>query len=398
MESLRAETILPVWTRNCLVRPNNLEYLGRTIMLVTEGLNEIERKGVVLFSTITEAPSAIASSPPCIDTAARLALALRFPFDASMKSSIFLAALLCLCSTGISFGSIPWPKPSMDPLNPGSKVYPFRQIEESKLDFGRRVRVLYPAGLDGRKIPLIVFAHGHAAPYPTYRTTFHHLARKGFGVLYVGYDKGWQDRDFGRMTLDYLKQVDTAVRSLPWVDPTKILFSGHSNGAYVALMAAGRASSEQRFSMVRPQALVLFATAGFPKELVKKIDPSILATLVVGDRDSRSLIENTQAIYQLLPSHRKQAFLMQSYLQTNPQVLADHGFVRTLDWSGPRVNPIHYFGSWKLLGGTAQDLVDRTKGTNRFVYGSESTHTGIPGFEHIVKRSFPLTSPRKGHL
>lgn len=249
-----------------------------------------------------------------------------------MKTLAITAFVLCLGAFSAAASDAPPSQPT-DRGHPGSNYYPFAHDEISLSFEGRTVTVFMPKAAENSdvdftgKYPVIAFGHGHTVPLFAYRRTFQHLADKGIAVLNIDYDTGWFDGDFERMARDYSNQVQFALETYKdQLDAEKVIFSGHSNGGYTALLAAGLPDGEKK---VDPRAVVVFAAAGAKSEYLARINPETVVTLVTGDQDS--LASLATKIYDELGVKKKQNILLHSY-DTSPSIKADHGLCRTSGW------------------------------------------------------------------
>ena len=148
--------------------------------------------------------------------------------------AIFLASMTAAAIEGL-------PAQPTDPAHPGSAIAPY---EVERADFvldGRSVEVFLPKSATGpQKYPLIVFGHGQALGVEHYRRTLEHLARKGVVAIHPQFDTGFFDRNWRRMADDYNRLTAEALsRYANFIAADQIVYSGHSKGAYVALVAAG---------------------------------------------------------------------------------------------------------------------------------------------------------------
>jgi dienelactone hydrolase len=286
----------------------------------------------------------------------------------------------------IAFAQLPGqPK---DTSHPGSGNYDFTLKQESFQANGRKVDVYLPLERKGmaEKAPGIVFGHGQAIGVEGYQLTFEHLAKKGFVVIHPMYDKGFFDQDWRRMSRDFNSLTSIAIKKYAeYADPNMLLYSGHSKGAYIALMAAGDPSRAQMGLKVG--SVVLFAPAGYDAAYLRNIDPSIPVTLAWSDGDTVIKQSLVTEIYRNLPSKFKQWILVKSYSSAR----ADHFFPlsKSYIFGGQNgVSPYHYFSVWKWLGGAALDLELGSPVDNPFIYGSDTSTTGVNSLQHSVSRSW----------
>mgnify|MGYP000317112158 CR=1 FL=1 len=296
--------------------------------------------------------------------------------------AIFLASMTAAAIEGL-------PAQPTDPAHPGSAIAPY---EVERADFvldGRSVEVFLPKSATGpQKYPLIVFGHGQALGVEHYRRTLEHLARKGVVAIHPQFDTGFFDRNWRRMADDYNRLTAEALsRYANFIAADQIVYSGHSKGAYVALVAAGAPSR----SANPPKALILFEPAGYDAEYIQQMDVKTPVTLTWADGDTITPATLIHEIYEKLPTQYKQLIQVSSYAATEPELVADHFFMLTKSSVvGGRtgVSPFHYFGGWKWLLGSAWDLQSGGGLTNAYVYGAETDSTGISILKHHVLKSW----------
>jgi pimeloyl-ACP methyl ester carboxylesterase len=294
--------------------------------------------------------------------------------------SIRLLVSVCAVLIASQAWAIPVPPQPTDPKHPGSTSEPFG-VSAVNLN---GATLFLPTTRQPARIPVVVFGHGHDVPMFAYQRTFEHLAGKGIAVIYPDYGSGG---DFGQMGQTYAQVADAVVRQYSQIiDPELVVFAGHSNGSRVALIAAAVASNTR--NMVMPRSLVLFETAGFDPDYLTRIHPDVAITLAVGEGDTKTPPAHSEKIYQALSVKRKQFILVRNYPMTNPQIVSDHGYPRTFDWTGARVNPLHYYGVWKFLIGAAWDLQSGGLLTNPYLYGDQAQTTGVAGLSHQVLRNW----------
>lgn len=181
--------------------------------------------------------------------------------------------------------------------------------------------------------------------------------------------------DYNEITHQFLQKYQDVL------DSSKILYSGHSKGGYVGLMAAGAPNAPQ------VGALTLFAPAGYDEDYLQGLNGTAALTLVWGEADSIIDREAVYEIYQKSNLAYKQMITVKSY--TNRQ--ADHYFVQnkgTFFGGVDGVSPFHFYGSWKWLLGAARDLDQGGMITNSYVYGDKTATTGDSSFSHDVERSW----------
>lgn len=286
------------------------------------------------------------------------------------------------------------PGQPQDKNHPGSAHKSFTSKFESFQVLNRSVEVFLPreAAERGEKVPMIVFGHGQSLDVSVYRTTFEHLAQKGIAVVFPTFDTGFFDQDWRRMASDYAVMAKAATERYPVLDSSKVIYSGHSKGAYVASVAAGLPSAQQPLA---PAALVFFNPAGTDSAWLKNVDPKIPATVIWSEADTIVKEQISLDLVRQLPNIRKQYIRVGSYRGTTPELKADHFFTLTKSTffggkDGP--NPLHWYGSWKWLVGAALDLEAGARADNTYLYGAQTASTGLSGFQHEVKRNWTASN------
>lgn len=304
-----------------------------------------------------------------------------------MKTLLFFLALsLMTFSTQVSAVELP-AQPSEE-NHPGSPVYGFSVQEESINIQGRRVSVYLPRELmqTTSMVPAIVFGHGQAMGAEYYVETFRHLAGKGFAVVFPEYSNGFFDQNWRRMANDYQAQVAGVLERFAAIDATKLIYSGHSKGAYVASIAAGLPSSG-----VSPAAVILFNAAGFDRSAVGGMNNQVVLTVVWSESDTIVEESFSRNIFDSANVDRKQFILVKDYAATSPSLPADHFFIANKrGFFGGRdgISPFHYHGAWKWLIGAARDLINRSPASDPYAYGNEAAKTGLPNFSHELERNW----------
>src|SRR4051812_42560285 len=191
-----------------------------------------------------------------------------------MKAIISIVVLAVASASSAFAGPellVPMPTQPTDPAHPGSLVEPY-QYSIVSVSGGT---LFLPKATRGEKFPVVAFGHGHLVPMFAYDKTISHLAGKGIAVIYPEYsgnskdDLTKDDDTFDRYGQAYAQIVDQAVKQYAqYVDASRVIYAGHSNGARTALIAAAVASSTR--GMVIPRSVILFETAGFDSQWFPK--------------------------------------------------------------------------------------------------------------------------------
>lgn len=306
-----------------------------------------------------------------------------------MKSFIQTLLVCGIATAAHTVNAESLPSQPTEPAHPGSAYYPYSLFHETVELSGREVEFFAPAEVkqQNKRVPLIVFGHGQALSADNYRLLMEHLARKGVAVVHPKYDTGFFDRNWQRMGQDYVNLAAAVIRRYAsYVNSSQVIFSGHSKGGYVALVAAGLKAQQMT---VKPAAVLVFEPAGYEAQNLGRIDPLVPVTVTYSDKDSiidESLVKD---IYRLLPSKNKQYIRIVSYSGTTPELAADHFFPLTKSslFGGPDGStPLHYYGVWKWLLGAAWEI-QKSAGSN-YLYGEDAADTGVPRLRHTILRSW----------
>jgi hypothetical protein len=310
-----------------------------------------------------------------------------------MKTQIGFVAFFAAMIGVSAVRAAPIPGAPLDPQHPGSKAYSFHS-EELKISCqGRAVEVFFPRdskGLTPPLTPVIVFGHGQALDVSHYRGTFEHLAKKGIAAIHPAYDTGFFDQAWERMGRDYIRLTECVLDRYPELDKTKIIYSGHSKGAYVASIAAGLAFDKA--TRAAPAAAVLFAPAGADETTLTKIGPRVALTVVYSDNDTVVSGDLSRKIFERAGSQFKQQILLKSYTPpaTDTKLEAGHFWLLTKSsfFGGGPEGALHYYGSWKWLVAAAQDLNNGGALTHPYLYGAQATEKGVVGISDELRRTW----------
>lgn len=306
----------------------------------------------------------------------------------SFKPALFLITLSALSFSSRSYAANALPTQPTDAADPGSAAYSYTLYHDQTTINGRDIEFFAPAEVlnTGRKVPLIVFGHGQALGADNYRMTFEQLAKKGVAVFYPTYDTGFFDQNWLRMGQDYLDLTKAAIAQYSrYIDPSKVIFSGHSKGGYIALNAAGLAG-EQSFAL---GAVIVFEPAGYLPEQLQHISASVPVTVTYAADDTVIKASLVQEIYDQLKVTKKQQIHVSSYTDTDPPLNADHFFIlsKAFFMGGKNgTSPFHYFGAWKWLLGASWDLQSNEAGS--YLYGNQASSTGLPTLSHAIDRNW----------
>lgn len=272
--------------------------------------------------------------------------------------------------------------------HPSSAQYQYDFKIETWTENGRRMDLYLPVSKTGEKkpYPLIVFGHGQATDVTGYDLSFRHLAKKGIAVLHPMYDSGFFDQKWRRMADDFNQLTMATLKKFPELNPRELIYSGHSKGGYVALMAAGAPSHSQLERSA--QKVLLFAPAGFDVEYLKNMNPEASVTLVYSDADTIIKRPTLDELYSKLNSRFKQLIEVVSY----PELKADHFYPlsKSFFFGGTDgVSAHHYYASWKFLVSAALDVQSGSPLKNPYLYGDEALKTGVDGLSHkLLQKSF----------
>jgi len=292
-----------------------------------------------------------------------------------VKATILFLGLFSLSSLICARAERPiWPTM---PDHPSSQEYRYSFSKESYRVERRDVIVYLPVAIDDsnqKNFPVIVYGHGQALDFDAYEKSFIHLARKGIAVIFPQYDKGFFDQNWKRMGRDYVNLTANALARYSNLDDSEVVFSGHSKGAYIALMAAGTPKS-----LVKPKSLLLFTPAGFDESYLAEMDASIDLSVFWGQGDKIIKKELVEEIFEKSPARRKQFIEIASYPDFEP----GHFYPlhkRKIFGGYDGVNAFHFYGVWPWAYGAAK------KDGSIFLYGEQASDMGINNNEHIITR------------
>lgn len=284
-----------------------------------------------------------------------------------------------------SFAAIP--QRPMGMAQPGSADYPFTLGQATYKVNDRDVQVYYPLELkkSEQKTPILVFGHGQAIGSNGYEMTFKHLAQKGVIVIHPGYDRGFFDLDWKRMSSDFIALAFGAIEKLgPFADDQRVMFSGHSKGGFVALISAGNPVLAK--TTMKVGSVVAFSPIGFDKTYFNTIPKDLNISLVWPESESIVRRSKIDQIFEMIPSRYKQMILVKDY----PELKAGHFMTLNKSYffgGADGVSAFHYHGVWKWLIGGIRDL-DENHRTNPFLYGPEALTSGLENLSHSVLRSW----------
>jgi hypothetical protein len=295
-----------------------------------------------------------------------------------------------LASLLVSYNVFALPQAPANPEHPGSKVYTYGFETKNVTCSKRTTKVYYPTPAPTEQSPVVVFGHGQALDSSHYEATLQHLAKKGITVVFPKYDTGFFDQNWQRMGADYIAQTECALKDFLFVDKSRIVFSGHSKGAYVASIAAGNAFLKAE--SIKPNAVVLFATAGVDTSAVRRIAQNVKLTVVFAQEDtivskdfSKSVFDNSNLLI-------KQFINLKSYPQTGsePGLKADHMFPlsKSTPFGGGPESALHYYGTWKWLVSAAFDLSSENGALDPYIYGDLAIDKGIEQLKDEVQRNY----------
>jgi hypothetical protein len=230
-------------------------------------------------------------------------------------------------------------------------------------------------------IPLVVFSHGQALKLDNYELLFERFTGLGFAVLYPKYDRGFFDTNWERMGEDYDNIVLHILEKYPQINRDKVVYSGHSKGGYVGLMALGHRGLQNSagLSSWSPVAALFYSPAGFEEDALIAINPNLPVHLIWPKEDNiikESLIDE---IYQKLPTSLKQKVVVQGY----DDLEAGHFFPltkRAIFGGDNGISPFHYYGVLPWTFGAIEG--------NEYLYGDLVQDSGDSKRPHQVTRSF----------
>ena len=317
----------------------------------------------------------------------------------------------------LACGTCPWNQQPAPP-HPGSAEKLFSVGVEEKASYGpsgASVVLFRPSGPG--PFPLLGFVHGKQLfeggfnpldPVPgyAYRDLLQHVASKGYLVLFVRVEQGLLDADHARMADDFLDAVQHALDTEPTVDPQAVAYAGHSMGAKVSLIAAGKATAlDPGDAYADPTALYLMAYENSPPPVGDYVDartfvedwqdePVWVSFLDAAD-DSiapwNGANPNSKKTYDVLGAAHKQIVLLHGSgfgdpnPITVPELHDDHAAPMSIsgkngglsDFAMPTsyLDALDWYGYWKILvGGLDYHFYE---GPIDWAYGALRTHGGV---------------------
>ena len=301
---------------------------------------------------------------------------------------LFIGLQLLILNTWAALPSAP-----TEAQHPGSKIYTFGVKEELLICNKREVYLFVPTinkiNSSMKNLPAVIYGHGQALKIEHYRGTLEHLARKGIVAIYPTYDTGFFDREWQRMGRDYVALTNCALEhlaknSMITVDEDRLVYSGHSKGAYVAGIAAGLSFKENL--ALKPKAVMLFEAAGSDEIANRAVAKDVLYNVIYSDKDKIVKRDISESIYNQVPVSKKQFIFVKSY----PELEAGHFWPLTKPstFGGENENAFHYYSSWKWLVAIANDLKIGGYGNDSYLYGENATDKGIPNVKDDLKRNW----------
>ncbi len=282
------------------------------------------------------------------------------------------AFLIILGTLSLSLMAVP--SAPVDPEHPGylTRGQSVMEVAISTIRSGSVLYLPQTSSVLEQKIPLIVFAHGQALKVKHYELLFKAMASKGFAVLYPQYDKGFFDRDWRRMGADYDAIVEQTLKDYPQLDNQRVLYSGHSKGGYIGLMAlAHRSKSNYQWF---PKASIFYSPAGFEEGSLTQIPTTHELTLVWPVGDSIIKKDLIDEIFLDLSIPQKQKIIVQGY----EGLQAGHFFIlssRSLFGGSNGVGPFHWYGALTWSWGALKD--------SYYLKGEGALDSGDVNFPHI---------------
>lgn len=213
------------------------------------------------------------------------------------------------CSRGVN--------PPSQPINgPASATYPHSTVNKLTIETGPfdiGTYTLYePAGPAPAQAPVVLFLHGYFHVTPdVYDVMLHHLARKGYIVIYPSYGVAWDPANWEMHAINTLDAAMHKLEEPGHVLPDRSKFSivGHSIGAVLALRLAQLASAAGLVNLPIPRAVVLLDGAGLNTPAypilrlddLSQIDPNTKLLIIMAEDTYRNrLLETNQCNYDFL--------------------------------------------------------------------------------------------------
>jgi len=256
--------------------------------------------------------------------------------------------------------------PGQPTSGPGGSDYPHRDVTAHGPFYpaGRtgdnnfRYFIYQPSSPKPESAPVILFLHGYGANYPEiYRPWMTHIARKGFTVVWVQYDRGFSSgRNFGtnaaesyRDALEKMSNDTTGMFVRPARNASNEILTGitgHSNGGYLSVVLAAMATqSGSRIPVPKVLVPVMAGQASSATGPYQNIPAETKVVFLVGADDTIACKGTTSALWRAIPQvpdENKEFLVLNSDTYGNPDLVSDH-FVPV-----SRPNALDYYGVWKL--------------------------------------------------
>ena len=290
-----------------------------------------------------------------------------------LKRSFFTLVTLTMC-----FATLALPMRPTDGRHPGSDFYPYKSMSRNFEIDGREIDLYLPVGVEeGVKVPVIVYGHGQALNSSHYEKSFIHYAKKGIAVIFPQYDRGFFDQNWERMGADFNSLTKKVLEmNTDILDTNRVVYSGHSKGAYVGLMAAGAPNFNNQ-----AKSFVFFAPAGFDESYLSNINEKLPMSLIWGEEDNIIKKDLVMDVYKKAPNEFKQFIEVKNY----PELEATHFFIvskRTIFGGTRGLSAYHYHGEFKWLMGAVRDLDNVDRISDDYLYGEKALESGIESVRH----------------
>ncbi|MBI1355069.1 MAG: hypothetical protein GC160_12040 [Acidobacteria bacterium] len=220
-----------------------------------------------------------------------------------------------------------------------------------------------PADPTPASAPVVLLLPGFQVPSEAfYAGWITHLVRKGHTVVWARWDQGL-------ITIDkFTEQAENSYRDAlrriakksdghvpmakDWLGRPLTAMTGHSAGAWLAAILAGRANMPGS-TMPRPQAVVAFEPSGFvAADPMQWMDWSTKLLVVVGDDDGLVCDGGAKILWEKtahLPDANRDYLVVRSDERTPGGMVAGHLFPLSLPFPNPLlgVDPLDYYGTYR---------------------------------------------------
>lgn len=281
----------------------------------------------------------------------------RSDFDAGTTLMISFMTLFILSFFISSYTCVPRP-PRQPSWGPGGNDYPHTEVTTHTYGSEpEQFTIMEPAEPEPESAPVIAFYHGWGATWPeNYSLFLEHLARKGFIVIYPGYQTQkifppLRAREYALNGVrDALDELQSGGHVAPDLDQFGVC--GHSFGGG---LAAATGTAYEEYGLPRPKVIVaiepgatLFCLPGgsYLWGDLSLLHPETLLVVMIGEDDHYVCQTIPREIYyDSTEVLEKEYLVVRTDEYGDPDLVADHFAPATIYGT----DALDYFGFWKIV-------------------------------------------------